>query len=987
MQSNKRILVYFLLIAVAISTICSIRGEYSFDSCNNTYVPLSSLSQDLIFDYNSTYKEQSFQLSFSEIEFDYFNKITLYFSVLGDKSNNQGISVSLSLNTTEVSFFINTLYQDNLEHNLIQAFPFPEKFIGSLNATLTCDGQSNSNEKGSLVISNIVIESIEPPLVQDATTALPLYPNWLRFQGSFSSISEELLSSFYYYDETAFLNATLSFKTNVFLCAYSRVELILNNETVELKDFDIGENSISFTTRPKKGLNFLIVRFKIFSQPTDIIEINNICLSGNLFINQEDIVYSDVIWEGDGVDHIFNLSSLKPESDAQELILHISLDYRCLGTKIYPNIFYELHSGMEIITGGEIFYLEQKESTQTIYIETFTCSFQDQLRFRVFGSTEGQGQFMIMNTSKILVESIQEFNGSTLDKLLVLDDIVTGNSILITTHEYFDVVKFCQNSTVSFSISFDIESDSNDSFNLIYFYLKIDESIVLFESINEKGSISFNSENTLREGYHEIKLCLTIHGLTSPIHLKNVYYKIKTFDSNKQNNFTGNLFGVDWILGIYGLVVLALTRSVISRKRIKKDAKVIDDQEYSLENKEEKEKVWLQYIKQILVAFVTYVIFYLPPVLLGHYHWGFIILASVCSTYAGLAAEFLEFRKISFRAFKTNVKKFLSEIDSISAFGKKLSDIFFSKFIYRTIISALVLGCLFFNIFVLLFIAERIQLAPEGISYFSFVIQNPWQGYYLLYGSIIFSILACYYMLHLAWEATFFEDNLKRVRVLGRASAFLLWGSWLVLIISFFVTTLKISIFGTIILPLLFTANYLVCDKFGKYKADQLDKNFTRFVKTGELWGNKKELKQALGYDFTTRTEWNEKKKILQKQKLQSVIIYKIKPNIPVYIHRLAELMNLPVKLTENLLIEILNKVPSLGVYHKEEGMFIKSDVGENIGVNNATNEGTKVEMEQTPRNTHAVGIAEEEEDEHYSDLKLDRTAIERDSEVNWVGI
>jgi hypothetical protein len=150
-------------------------------------------------------------------------------------------------------------------------------------------------------------------------------------------------------------------------------------------------------------------------------------------------------------------------------------------------------------------------------------------------------------------------------------------------------------------------------------------------------------------------------------------------------------------------------------------------------------------------------------------------------------------------------------------------------------------------------------------------------------------------------------------------------------------------------------------NKLGKIIADEENLTYSKFLKNGKVWTKKKEVKQATEKGILLRKEWRKEEKILNKNRLRGIIIWDIKPEIPVSLTRLAELMELSTKETERLLDAILNEIPNLGEYHREEQVFIRKPL-------DTTNDTEQMDEEQL----------------HEPDL--DRIAIERDCEVNWVG-
>ena len=82
----------------------------------------SSIGQDIIFEYNYTFSRGIFEIELQTLELGVFNTLTLCFSTSGDKSTTDGLNVTFIINKTKVEYIVTRLFQDQLNHNLIQAF-------------------------------------------------------------------------------------------------------------------------------------------------------------------------------------------------------------------------------------------------------------------------------------------------------------------------------------------------------------------------------------------------------------------------------------------------------------------------------------------------------------------------------------------------------------------------------------------------------------------------------------------------------------------------------------------------------------------------------------------------------------------------------------------------------------------------------------------------------------------------------------------------
>ena len=109
---------------------------------------------------------------------------------------------------------------------------------------------------------------------------------------------------------------------------------------------------------------------------------------------------------------------------------------------------------------------------------------------------------------------------------------------------------------------------------------------------------------------------------------------------------------------------------------------------------------------------------------------------------------------------------------------------------------------------------------------------------------------------------------------------------------------------------------------------------------------------------------------------MRGTIIWDIKAGIPVTLTRLAELVELKVKETEEMLNVILNETSSLGEYHKKEQVFIKKQTDNTSGTKNMIED-----------NSHEINNEGSFDEENSEEFKLDRIKIESSSEINWIGV
>ncbi len=278
----------------------------------------------------------------------------------------------------------------------------------------------------------------------------------------------------------------------------------------------------------------------------------------------------------------------------------------------------------------------------------------------------------------------------------------------------------------------------------------------------------------------------------------------------------------------------------------------------------------------------------------------------------------LDLNKKPIRNTWKKVQEFFAETDSFTDLFNKIVDFLTNqtkKYALRFLILILTLLTAAVHVGILVFFNQRPVLMN---------LQQVSRIYSLLLASFIISSSFFFYALHLTKKFSFLEDNIRRVRLLGGLSFILVTGSLLVLNVLAFSKTFDFAILWTFLSPLMIVALIKSSNKLGKIIADEENLTYSKFLKNGKVWTKKKEVKQATEQGILLRKDWRKEEKILNKNRLRGIIIWDIKPEIPVSLTRLAELMKLSTKKTERLLDAILNEIPNLGEYHREEQVFIR---------------------------------------------------------------
>jgi len=475
---------YIWFIVCIVIIVCSSKCLCNNQIFTNTADFQSSafLPEDIIFEYNSTHQKQEFDIEVPFLELGFFNSLTLFFHVSGYQTNNKGLNVTFLINGTNLEFIISRFFQDDYEHNLTQTFTFPEEYSGSMNIRIICEGESNFNSGGSLRILNSASIIRNPiPYLEENPTSLPSYPDWLIFKGNSLSFSNSSVKTvFNNTHENVKLFLSLSFISNEFFAYSKSVILKVNNETLKSRGFNTGENRYNFSLITlKTGLNTISCQFNV-KYSNHVIQISKISFIG-WFYTLENFLPEDVVdwiyWKGNRIEHTFNLSPLKPISNYQFQILDLELMYGCIGTVISSAIRYQLYSNSIDVKEGEITVEEQENSPNKLVINNYLLTYNSDLYLRIYGSTEGEGIFYILDSSKISAEPIPRIKEEeNYTRTLVEKQEIQTPMLDKVYLEYTDWLLF-NHSTLkdySFSLFYELYSVSGNSLNTVDVSVEID---------------------------------------------------------------------------------------------------------------------------------------------------------------------------------------------------------------------------------------------------------------------------------------------------------------------------------------------------------------------------------------------------------------------------------------------------------------------------------------------------------------------------------
>ncbi|OLS32984.1 MAG: hypothetical protein HeimAB125_03260 [Candidatus Heimdallarchaeota archaeon AB_125] len=882
-------------------------------------IQTTSLDQNFLFDFDDNYQEKSVHLT-SNLVLGEFNKITLFFSVDGN-STEEGLNICFTFDNFSVEFTIDTIFQDGMTHNLTETFLSPSEYMGYLDITIHCSGQSEPGSTVHLTILNTtIIEKIEVPSLLNTNEILPILPNWLIFQGSqMSEVERSISSAFYCTKENAELNLTLSFAASDFHSFTKRVKLSINGKLAEEDNFYADtRNEMNIILRPEIGFNILSLNFSV-EYTNALIQISTISLSGFLiFFETGADTFDSYQWEENtNFLHSFNISSLKPFNYHSEQVLKVTINYQCHGVRSSTGIGYSLKSGSTVLKQDTITSFEQMYETNTLEILTYTADYLSNIFFTIKGTTKGAGGFIILNTSKVETSPLPKLTGNSLDRTLPSEQTVS-TIVYFQTVEFYDVFYISGSPIVNFHFSFNINSSYESPFDYLYVVVENEEKSFISKTIHSVGFTNISVQLPLDLGYHELSISFQIFGLNTPIQIQNIRYQMEIVPEPPTSSLPFGSKAVYWLLGIYAALFFIFVDKNVFRKKIKRESSSQLSVEISpLENQPKKERK--QFILTSLYTTAFFCLFFFVSFAFNIHHWGLTILYALCSYYLGKWMSVLDFSWKPFRNVWKEVQDFFSDTDSFTDFFNKIVDLLTTQKKKQILRFLILIGILFtaaVNIGILVFFDQRPYLMDRLP-----VLKN----YYFLFASFILTSLFLFYALHLTKRLSFLEDNFRRTRLYGRLSLTLVVSFLVVLNVLALSKTFDLSTLWTFLSPLMIVGLTKTSNSLGKTIAEEENLTYSKFLKNGRIITKTKEVKQATEQGIFLRKEWKKEKEQLDKNRLRGIIIWDIEPEIPVVLTRLAELIELSAKETEQLLDAIMNETPNLGEYHRKEQVFIRT--------------------------------------------------------------
>ncbi len=933
METNSKSFQVLIIVLILIfSPLCLTRGFSNSDSTIQSKL-CSSLNQEITYDYNSTSGEEEFNVSWNNLELDYFNSITLSFIITGDGTDSSGMKIIFNINETTIEFLIDSVYQDQTVHEITRAFEYPQPFLGSTNITIICEGNTYfSSWSGTLtILTNTNIEPVVVPQISETPFFFPIIPESFMFQGSLSKLKQvSVISAFFNDEELDRCNLTLEFSSNDFDALSEYIEIEINGSIIETRNFEEDSiNSHIFLLPLKLGLNVIIFHFSI-DMCLNIVEINNIQLSGFAY-SLESAVPTNILefkhWVGMGISYTFDLSSLKPQSNNPSQILQINIDYGYIGTIISPAIEYSLQINSEELAEGSISAAEQTNLPNSLEIQTYTSFYQFPLTFSISGDAEGEGIFYILNTSKIEIKPISGLSEGFLEETLISEEVITtpvAEPRFLTFYDVFysDNLVSGYNITVFCNLSNDLGTQITSEITL-----EIDNTLVINSIVFTDNNVNITSKIPLLfSGYHEVKLIMTIYGNGNQVTIKNLKYQITShspssstppdFPTDPIEELNGDINTKEPVslsrafsLGIVGLFdILALVSLVVrSNKKKKRISGIIENFDLTIDGLNTQQG-WLS-------SFIT------------------------------------DTKKLFSRATETAIKALLSFFCLAYLFGKY----FFHNQLLNNIYS----------------------IAEKELGSISFVSGGN-AGYFLFFIFLCISTVPWYSIIILSTSSTYYEDQFFLATIIGFPTVIALPVSWVLLIFYIFRNTHSFDSGWTILLPLCFIALYFLTFRLGKVKEKQRLSAIFDFIRKGKVPVTMSKQSESKPLADIVSAEENYTSRQLEEQKgrIRNLIITEIDHAHPVPLERFAEAEKLPLDIAEKHLMEISNESPSLGKYYRLEKYYVKSI--KNVEIENQV---IVNEEEQLERNTEVLAVKPN------PTQGLDRFAIERDSEINWIGI
>jgi len=934
LQHNSRyIKVVFLVVLVSTILPPFINNSASISS-NKSQIP-STLSEELVFTFNESYQEQVFFLQFGSLSLYEFNKLTFSFIVTGAASTPEGLNVTFIFCNSSIEFNIDTLFQDSQVHNLTETFLLSDTYVGTLEVAVICSGQS-SGSAGNLTIFDTTIDKIVSPTLTEDEITLPIFPEWISFQGTLSEVSRKVSTAFFNYNETALLDLSLSFEANYFRSFDKIVYVFLNDKLVDEKNFQANSsNALEFKILPDQGFNLLEICFSVSVCYLDTIEITNIQLLASLTDSfLEDSVFASFEWEND-FSHSFDLSSLKPAKYYSDQVLHIVITYQCFGITILPYMIYYLSSGPTVLEEGQLGYSQQTEEKHSLEFHTFTKSYHENLSFTIQGSSTGVGTFVILNSTSIETSTIQDIAEEPLDTLLTEERIISSTA-LFYSFSYYDVFQTSTSSYISLAVNFDLSSTYEHPFESVEVVVNVNGLPRISQDLGELGFTNLTISFNLSQDYYEIKVIFNFYQLNTPVFLQNLRYQIvETSPSvEEQPLFSFSpLSSTSWLLAIYGATFCWFINKKRYREKRRKKVDIAGTDSGLETKRDELFRLILATLSAACTLVICIFLFY-------HFDFAFWVRMVTILFFPSLVGLIVVSSNISLNSFKkvgTEITDFFKEVDSVICLVNKIIKSFGNRIKKQkskfTLISLSIIVVVI-NYLILFSTSLKLSQMQPILGFFSYLPEFSFISYLLLYISLGVFGFTLLYLLQFTSEMAFLEDNYKRMKTLLLLC--LISNSFLLLAINlaFILSSLDFSLLFGFLSPAALGLMIKPSKNLAKIYASEEKVSSETFFEQGHYLTSWKTINQAIDANVRTRTKWEQEVSFPQKkERVREVIMYKLEQEsseenqleIQTPASRIAEMAKLTVETTDEILQQLYREVPELGKYYPISRVYVKN--------------------------------------------------------------
>ena len=122
-----------------------------------------------------------------------------------------------------------------------------------------------------------------------------------------------------------------------------------------------------------------------------------------------------------------------------------------------------------------------------------------------------------------------------------------------------------------FTVFCDFACSNASSFKELSIYAHFDNVRIIGETFTSQEQINISSQISISSGICKISIFLEFYGDDLEIEIKDLFYQISY--SSSQKGSSSPLYGVDWILALYGLMILTLTEKSIRHRKLKNKSK------------------------------------------------------------------------------------------------------------------------------------------------------------------------------------------------------------------------------------------------------------------------------------------------------------------------------------------------------------------------------------------------------------------------------